>query len=130
MSCDARRTHLRRGRVIHILNHMVQYNATLDRSFAALADPTRRGILARLGRADASITDLAGQFGLTLTGLAKHVIVLESAGLVRTIKLGRVRVCTLSDRPLDAEMAYLAWFERLQHERFDRLAHFLDASPG
>ena len=112
-----------------ILNHMVQYQSTLDDCFSAFADPTRRGILTRLGHADASITDLAEQFGITLTGLQKHVNVLEAAGLVRTVKLGRVRVCTIGEQPLDAAVAFLAWFQRLQHERFNRLEAFLEEHP-
>jgi DNA-binding transcriptional ArsR family regulator len=112
-----------------ILNRMVQYAKTLDNCFAALADPTRRGILERLGRTDASITDLAEQFGMTPTGVKKHVSVLEDAGLVRTIKLGRVRVCTIGEQPLDPAVAFLAWFQRLQHERFNHLEHFLEEHP-
>src|SRR6267378_6437132 len=81
---------------IYILNHMVQYNEThLDASFAALSDATRRGVLEQLSRADASITDLAGKFHMTLTGMKKHVGVLERAALVTTEKAGRVRTCRL-----------------------------------
>lgn len=105
---------------------MVQYSQTLDASFAALADSTRRGVLTRLGQADASISDLAHDFKITLTGMKKHVSVLESAGLVRTVKLGRVRVCTLGDQPLDDAMAFLDWFHRMQHERFNSLEQFLE----
>ena len=112
-----------------ILNHMVQNTDSLDDAFAALADRTRRGILTRLGQRDASITDLAEQFGITPTGIKKHVRVLEDAGLVRTVKLGRIRVCTIGERQLDAEVAFLAWFQRMQHERFDRLEAFLEAYP-
>lgn len=113
----------------HILNHMVQYSDSLDECFAAFADPTRRGILQRLGRADASITDLAQQFRITPTGAKKHVSVLEAAGLVRTVKLGRIRICTLGDRPLDDAVAFLTWYQRTQHERFDRLDQFLEEFP-
>src|SRR5262245_25563138 len=74
-----------------ILNHMVHYSRRLDAAFAALSDPTRRGILERLGRGDASISELADDFEMTLTGIKKHVRVLESAGLVNTKKVGRVR---------------------------------------
>src|SRR5205809_7234540 len=77
-----------------LLNHMVQYMTTrLDTSFAALSDATRRGVLEQLGRADASITDLAEKFHMTLTGMKKHVGVLEQAGLGTTKKIGRVRKC-------------------------------------
>ena len=80
------------NRCVIILNHMVQYSRSrLDVSFAALSDATRRGVLEQLGRADASITDLAENFHMTLTGMKKHVGVLEQAGLVMTEKVGRVR---------------------------------------
>ncbi len=108
---------------------MVQYSATLDHAFAALADPTRRGILQRLGERDASITDLAEHFGITLTGLKKHVGVLEHAGLVRTVKLGRVRVCTIGEQRLDGAVMFLAWFARVQNERFNQLDRFLEEHP-
>src|SRR5258706_16375155 len=89
---------------------MVQYmTARLDTSFAALSDPTRRGVLKRLGRADASITDLAETFDMTLTGMKKHVGVLEQAGLVTTKKIGRVRTCQLGPRRLEEETV---WLER------------------
>ena len=89
----------RRQSMCYILNHMVQYSETrLDASFAALSDATRRGVLEQLGRADASITDLAEKFHMTLTGMKKHVGVLEQAGLVTTEKVGRVRTCTLGLR--------------------------------
>src|ERR1700731_1233887 len=92
------------------LNLMVQFQrAHLDASFAALSDATRRGILERLGRADASITDLAEKFHMTLTGMKKHVGVLEQAGLVTTEKVGRVRTCKLGLRRLEEEAA---WTER------------------
>jgi DNA-binding transcriptional ArsR family regulator len=90
---------------------MVQYSrARLDASFAALSDATRRGVLAQLGRCDASITDLAEKFHMTLTGMKKHVGVLEQSGLVTTQKLGRVRTCRLGPRRLEEETA---WLERL-----------------
>src|SRR5690349_22012577 len=95
---------------------MVQYtNARLDASFAALSDATRRGVLEQLGRADASITELAEKFQMTLTGIKKHVGVLEEAGLVTTEKVGRVRTCKLGARRLE-EVA--AWIERY-HQRWD-----------
>src|SRR5215210_6180861 len=90
------------------LNHMVQYASTpLDRSFAALYDATRRGIIDQLGRADASITSLASKFHMTLTGMKKHVQVLERAGLVVTQKVGRVRTCRLGERGLTAEAEWI-----------------------
>lgn len=101
---------------------MVQYSAgRLDASFAALSDATRRGVLERLGRSDASITDLAGSFRMTLTGMRKHVGVLEQAGLVTTEKVGRVRVCRLGPRRLEDETAWIAQQRRLWDERFDAL---------
>ena len=108
--------------VCHILNHMVQYVTTrLDTSFAALSDATRRGVLDQLGRADASITDLAERFDMTLTGMKKHVGVLEQAGLVTTKKIGRVRTCQLGPRRLDEETAWLERYRRRWDERFDEL---------
>ena len=101
---------------------MVQYYpARLDASFAALSDATRRGILERLGRADASITDLAGKFHMTLTGMKKHVGVLERAGLVATEKVGRVRTCKLGQRRLEQEAAWIERYGRLWDARFDEL---------
>ena len=105
-----------------ILNYMVQYSSTqLDASFAALSDATRRGVLARLGRADASITDLALAFDMTLTGMRKHVGVLERAGLVRTEKVGRVRTCKLGPRQLQDETTWLEWYRQMWNERFNEL---------
>lgn len=101
---------------------MVQYtNARLDASFAALADVTRRGVLEQLGRAEASITDLAAKFNMTLTGMKKHVGVLEDAGLVITEKIGRVRTCKIGPRRLEEEMAWIAKYRQLWAERFDEL---------
>jgi len=101
---------------------MVQYlNARFDSSFAALSDVTRRGVLQQLGRADASITDLAERFRMTLTGMKKHVRVLEEAGLVTTEKLGRVRTCRLGPRRLDEEAAWIETHRQLWTARFDVL---------
>jgi DNA-binding transcriptional ArsR family regulator len=105
-----------------MLNHMVQYSkARLDASFAALSDTTRRGVLEQLGHADASITDLAEKFQMTLTGIKKHVGVLEQAGLVITEKVGRVRTCKLGPRRLEDEMAWLERYRELWDARFDEL---------
>src|SRR3954471_20548612 len=99
---------------------MVQYSSTrLDAAFAALADATRRGVLERLGRADASITDLAEKFDMTLTGMKKHVGVLEDAGLVITEKVGRVRTCKLGRRRLDEVTTWLERYHQLWESRFD-----------
>src|SRR4051812_33633371 len=93
----------------------------LDDSFGALSDATRRGVLEQLGRADASITDLADKFHMTLTGMKKHVRVLEQAGLVTTEKVGRVRTCTLGPRRLEEEAAWLERYRLLWDARFDEL---------
>jgi DNA-binding transcriptional ArsR family regulator len=101
---------------------MVQYSQTrFDASFAALSDATRRGILEQLGRADASITDLADKFHMTLTGMKKHVGVLEHAGLVTTEKIGRVRTCKLGLRRLEEEAAWIERYRQLWASRFDEL---------
>ena len=101
---------------------MVQYqDARLDDSFAALSDPTRRGVLEQLGRSEASITDLAARFDMTLTGMKKHVGILEQAGLVTTEKVGRVRTCKLGARRLEQEMAWLERYRQLWDTRFDTL---------
>lgn len=101
---------------------MVQYaNARLDASFAALSDATRRGVLAQLGRSDASISDLADRFRMTLTGMKKHVGVLEHAGLVTTEKVGRVRTCKLGPRRLEVEAAWLEEYRRTWVSRFNQL---------
>jgi DNA-binding transcriptional ArsR family regulator len=101
---------------------MVQYtNAHLDASFAALSDVTRRGVLEQLGRADASITDLADKFHMTLTGMKKHVGVLEQAGLVSTEKVGRVRTCKLGLRGLAEVTAWIETYHQLWDARFDEL---------
>jgi DNA-binding transcriptional ArsR family regulator len=101
---------------------MVQYPQTrLDTSFAALSDATRRGVLEQLGRSDASITDLAEKFHMTLTGMKKHVGVLEQAGLVATRKVGRVRTCTLGLRRLEEEVAWIERYRQLWAARFDAL---------
>src|SRR5215475_13159204 len=101
---------------------MVQYMKTrLNASFAALSDATRRGVLEQLGRADASITELAGKFHMTLTGMKKHVGVLEQAGLVTTEKVGRVRTCKLGLRRLEEEMAWIERYRQVWAARFDEL---------
>jgi DNA-binding transcriptional ArsR family regulator len=101
---------------------MVQFSpAPLDSSFAALSDSTRRGVLERLARRDASISELAGTFRMTLTGMKKHVGVLERAGLVTTRKVGRVRTCRLGGRGLEAEAAWIEAHRRLWSARFEAL---------
>jgi DNA-binding transcriptional ArsR family regulator len=101
---------------------MVQYTQSrFDASFAALSDATRRGVLEQLGRADASITDLAEKFRMTLTGMKKHVSVLEQAGLVTTEKVGRVRTCRLGPRRLEEEAKWIERYRQLWEARFDVL---------
>jgi len=108
--------------VSRILNSMVQYtNSHLDASFAALADATRRGVLEQLGRSEASITDLADKFHMTLTGMKKHVGILEDAGLVTTQKIGRVRTCKLGERGLEDAAAWIERHRELWAARFDEL---------
>src|SRR4026209_1591930 len=106
---------------------MVQYpSSRLDASFAAISDATRRGVLEQLGRADASITDLAEIFHMTLTGMRKHVLVLEQADLVTTEKVGRVRPCRLSRRRLEEEAVWIETYRRLWDARFDELDTIVD----
>jgi DNA-binding transcriptional ArsR family regulator len=96
-------------------------NIRLDASFFALSGATRRGVLEQLGRADASITDLAEKFHMTLTGMKKHVGVLEQAGLVATEKVGSVRTCKLGPRRLEQETAWIEGYRQLWASRFDEL---------
>ena len=106
---------------------MVQYNhIRLDTSFAAISDATRRAVLEQLGRADASITDLAEKFHMTLTGMKKHVGVLEQAGLVTTQKVGRVRTCKLGSRALEEEAAWIEKYRQLWAARFDELDEVIE----
>jgi DNA-binding transcriptional ArsR family regulator len=110
---------------------MVQYSgARLDASFSALSDITRRGVLEQLGRADASITELAGKFDMTLTGMKKHVSILEEAGLLTTQKVGRVRTCRLGPRKLADESAWIESYQKMLEARFDRLGEFLERTKG
>ena len=116
------------ARCIIKLNHMVQYSQTrFDASFAALSDATRRGVLEQLGRADASITELADRFHMTLTGMKKHVGVLEQAGLVTTEKVGRVRTCKLGLRRLEQEAAWIERYRQLWEMRFNALDKVVEA---
>ena len=106
---------------------MVQYSSShLDASFAALSDVTRRGVLEQLGHADASITDLAEKIHMTLTGMKKHVGVLERAGLVTTEKVGRVRTCKLGPLRLDDETAWIEKYRQLWDARFDQLDRIVE----
>src|SRR5580765_740265 len=108
---------------------MVQYSP-VDRTFAALADPTRRGVIERLGRGSASITELAAPAGISLTGMKKHVRVLEDAGLVATEKVGRVRTCKLGPRRLEQETAWMNKYHQMLEARLDSLGEFLARTKG
>ena len=112
-----------------ILNQMVQY-PQIDRTFAALADPTRRGILERLGRGDATITELGEPFEITLTGIKKHVRVLEDAELVTTQKVGRSRQCSLGPRRLEDAREWMEMYRRMLDERLDRFGELLERTKG
>ena len=109
---------------------MVQYSSDLDSVFTAVADGTRRGILERLGRRQASISELAEQFDMTLTGMKKHVQLLEDAGLVRTQKVGRVRTRSLGTRRLTAEAAWIAKYHQMVEAQLDSLGEFLERTKG
>jgi len=101
---------------------MVQYSTTVDRAFAALADPTRRAVLERLGAGSATISELAEPFGMSLTGMKKHVRVLEEAQLVTTAKVGRVRRCTLVPYAFEGISTWL--------HRLDRFAQVVESTKG
>ena len=110
---------------------MVQYQpGDLDSAFAALADPTRRAILDRLGEGPASISELAEPFEMSLTGLKKHVRILEEAGLVTTEKVGRTRVCSLGPRKLDDAREWIEAYRRMLEERLDRFGELLGELEG
>jgi DNA-binding transcriptional ArsR family regulator len=108
---------------------MVQY-PQLDRTFAALADPTRRAVLERLGRDSATISELAEPFGISLTGMKKHVRVLEDAGLVTTEKVGRARRCSAGPRRLEDVQAWTESYRRMLNERLDRFGELLERTKG
>ncbi len=109
---------------------MVQCSGQLDAAFAALSDATRRGILECLGRGDASISDLAAKFDITLTGLKKHVQILERSGLVTSCKVGRVRTCRLGPGSLEAEAVWIERHRQTLEARLDRLGEFLERTKG
>ena len=108
---------------------MVQY-PPIDQTFAALADPTRRGVLERLGSGSATITELAEPFGISLTGMKKHVRVLEEAQLVATEKVGRTRQCSLGPRRLDDVQEWIESYRRMLDERLDRFGELLERTKG
>src|SRR3954454_21045419 len=121
--------HLQAARADAILNRMVQHSQ-IDRTLAALADPTRRGVLERLARGSATITELAEPFGISLTGMKKHVRVLEEAELVTTEKVGRARRCSLGPRRLDDVQAWMDTYRRMLDERLDRFGELLERTKG
>jgi DNA-binding transcriptional ArsR family regulator len=109
---------------------MVQYQPELDRTFAALADPTRRGILERLGQGSATITELAEPFEMSLTGLKKHVGILEDVELVTTEKVGRARRCSLGPRRLEDAQRWIATYRQMLEARLDRFGELLEQTKG
>ena len=110
-----------------MVNHMVQQ---LDRLYSALADATRRDVLVRLGEGPATIGELAEPHQMSLTGMKKHVQVLEDAHLVATEKVGRVRTCTLGTRDLSAEAAWIEKYQEMLNARYNRLDAFLERTKG
>lgn len=112
------------------MNQLVQYQVELDRTFAALSDSTRRSILLRLGRSEATVGELAAGFDMTLTGVKKHVLVLEEAGLVTTEKVGRVRRCRLGPRRLEDVEKWIESYRSMLEERLDHLEAFLERTKG
>jgi DNA-binding transcriptional ArsR family regulator len=108
---------------------MVQHSQ-IDRTLSALADPTRRQLLERLGRGNASITELAEPYGISLTGMKKHVRVLEDAGLVTTEKVGRVRRCSVGPRRLEDLEAWMGMYRRMLEERLDRFEELVQRTTG
>ena len=112
-----------------ILNLMVHYSP-VDRTFAALADPTRRVVLERLGQGSATISELAAPFGMSLTGMKKHVSILEEAQLVATVKVGRTRLCHLGPRRLDDVRDWVEIYRQMVNEQLDRFGVVLDRMKG
>ena len=112
-----------------ILNHMVHYSS-VDRTFSALADPTRRAVLERLGQGSATISELAEPFGMSLTGMKKHVRILEETQLVATIKVGRTRLCHLGPRRLDDVHDWVEIYRQMGNEQLDRFGEVLDRTKG
>ncbi len=108
---------------------MVQY-WPVDRTFAVLADPTRRLVLERLGSGSATISELAEPFGMSLTGMKKHILVLEDAQLVATMKVGRTRLCRLGPRRLDDIQLWVETYRRMLNEQLDRFGDVLDRTKG
>lgn len=108
---------------------MVHYSP-VDRTLAALADPTRRIVLERLGQGTATISELAEPFGMSLTGMKKHVRVLEDAQLVTTVKVGRARLCHLGPRRLDDVRDWVEIYRQMVNEQLDRFGALLERTRG
>jgi DNA-binding transcriptional ArsR family regulator len=108
---------------------MVHYQP-VDRTLAAIADPTRRAVLERLGRGSATISELAEPFGMSLTGMKKHVRVLEEAQLVSTVKVGRTRQCHLGPRRLDDVHDWVEIYRQMVNDQLDRFGDLLDRMKG
>jgi DNA-binding transcriptional ArsR family regulator len=108
---------------------MVHYQS-VDRTFGALADPTRRSVLERLGQGSATISELAEPFGMSLTGMKKHIRILEEAQLVGTVKVGRTRLCHLGPRRLDDVREWVEFYRQMVNEQLDRLGDLLDRTKG
>jgi DNA-binding transcriptional ArsR family regulator len=119
-----------RTTVAVIVHRSVQYHTTLDRTFFALSDPTRRGILERLGRGPATIGELAEPFGLTLNGVKKHVGILEEVDLVVTAKVGRARVCQLGLAQLEGATEWIDDYRRTWQRRLDRFGTYVERSDA
>ncbi len=111
-----------------IFNYMVKYSTTLNTTFAALADPTRRAILARLAQGSASVTELAAPFKISLPAISKHLRVLEQAGLLAREKEGRIHRCRLVVKPMKDAVEWLAHYERFWEQQFASLADYLEES--
>ncbi len=109
---------------------MVQYQPGLDDTFSALSDPTRRAVLERLGNGSATISELARAAGMSLTGLKKHVGILEDAGLVTTEKRGRTRYCRLGPKRLDDLGHWLETYRSNWADRLDRLEEVIERKKG
>ncbi len=112
------------------MNQVVQYQQSLDRTFGALSDPSRRAIVERLGQGNAPISELAKVLGITLTGTKKHVQILEAAGLITTEKVGRTRFCRLGPRRLTDELGWIETYRRQLDERLDRFGELLAQRKG
>ena len=112
-----------------ILNQMVYYSEQLDSTFSAISDPTRRDILSRLAQGEASITELASPYSMTLPAISKHIRVLEGAGLVKRIKRGRVNYCHLNTKPMQEATKWLLFYQRFWDTKLDALEDFLEENP-